>query len=43
MNSRLNYGNVALGVECALPAATPRYWRARRFAHWLLAVLRGWG
>ena len=43
MNGRLNYGNVALGVECALPATILRYGRARRFARWLLAALRGWG
>lgn len=43
MNGRADYGNVALGVECALPCALHRYGRARRFAHWLRAVLRGWG
>ena len=43
MNDRLNYGNVALGVECALPSAIPRYGRAQRFVHWLLAALRRWG
>ena len=43
MNRRLNYGNVALGVECALPTAILRYGRARRLARWLLAALRGWG
>lgn len=40
---KMNYGNVALGVECALPFAVHRYGRARRFAHWLLAALRGRG
>jgi len=43
MSRSLDYGNVALGVECALPSAIPRYGRARRFAHWLLAALRRWG
>ena len=43
MNGHLNYGNVALGVECALPVATPRYGRVRRFARWLLTALRGLG
>jgi hypothetical protein len=42
MNGRLDYGKVALGVECALPFAIPRYGRARRFARWLLAALRRW-
>jgi hypothetical protein len=41
MNGYLKYGNVVLGVECALPAA--RRGRAQRFAHWLLAALRRWG
>ena len=39
---KTNYGNVALGVECALPIAFHRYGRARRLAHWLLTALRGW-
>jgi hypothetical protein len=43
MSGRLDYGNVALGVECALPSAIRQYGRARRFVHWLLAALRGWG
>jgi hypothetical protein len=43
MNNRLNYGNVALGVECALPPTLPRCGSARRFARWLIAALRGWG
>jgi hypothetical protein len=43
MSARVNYGNVALGVECALPTAFSRYGRARRLARWLLTILRGWG
>ena len=42
MNRRPRYGNVALGVECALPAADAAPGRARRIAHWLLAALRRW-
>ena len=40
----MNYGDVALGVECALPAAirlAPRKNRLRRAAAWLLALLAG--
>jgi len=42
MNRRLSYGNVALGVECALPAASAVPGRARRITRWLLAALRRW-
>ena len=43
MSGRLDYGNVALGVECALPDAIQRCGRAQRLARWLLAALRRWG
>lgn len=43
MSRHLSYGNVALGVECALPAAGAAPGRARRIAHWLLAALRRLG
>jgi len=42
MTSGIRYGNVALGVECALPAATRRSSRARRLINWLIAALRRW-
>lgn len=45
MSQRLRYGNVALGVECALPQPLLRLRRrrARRFLERLAAVLRRWG
>ena len=39
----MNYGDVALGVECALPFATRparRHSHARRLVTWLIAALR---
>jgi hypothetical protein len=42
----MKYGDIALGVECALPAGVSlirRASRARRYLHWLLATLRRWG
>jgi hypothetical protein len=39
----MRYGNVALGVECALPLmARRRASRLRRLARWLLATARRW-
>ena len=38
----MNYGDVALGVECALPFATRparRHGRVRRLIGWLIAML----
>jgi len=38
----MNYGDVALGVECALPAANRsalRQGHAQRFITWLVAAL----
>ena len=42
MTGEMKYGDVALGVECALPAATRRHSHARRLITWLIAVLRHW-
>ena len=48
MNGELKYGDVALGVEAALPALRPRerltcrYTRFRRTIIWLYAVLKRW-
>ena len=39
----MNYGDVALGVECALPAtarAVPRQGHARRLIDWLIAAFK---
>ncbi len=41
----MNYGEVVLGVECALPrkfALVRRPGRARRLITWLIAALRRW-
>ena len=41
----MEYGDVALGVECALPAAKLPAWRRSRARHcitWLIAALRRW-
>jgi hypothetical protein len=45
MNRHPHYGNVALGVECALPwqLLRLRRRRTRRFLERLAAVLRRWG
>jgi hypothetical protein len=45
MTRGMKYGDVALGVECALPAAKPPVWRrsgARHCITWLIAALRRW-
>ncbi len=45
MNGGMKYGDVALGVESALPAClrpARRIRRAQRYLTWLLAVLRRW-
>ena len=40
MNYGMNYGEVALGVECALPQGAPRPpGRTRRLVNWLISVL----
>ena len=42
----MNYGDVVLGVECALPKARPAQLprgRWGRFFHWLIAALRRCG
>jgi hypothetical protein len=41
----MNYGDIALGVECALPVATRparRPKRALRLITWLIAALGRW-
>jgi hypothetical protein len=41
----MKYGDVALGVECALPAADRPAWRCNRtqlYINWLIAALRRW-
>jgi hypothetical protein len=43
----MNYGDIALGVECALPAVTPSprrssFSRVRRLLTSLAAALRRW-
>jgi hypothetical protein len=45
MNRRLHYGNVALGVECALPPPLLRLRRrrVRWFLERLAVALRRWG
>jgi hypothetical protein len=45
MNHRPHYGNVALGVECALPRPLLRLRRrrVRWFLERLAVVLRRWG
>lgn len=45
MTGGMKYGDVALGVESALPAATRparRRRRARRLIIWLITALRRW-
>ena len=45
MTGGVKYGDIALGVECALPAFTRparRLDRARRYFTWLMAALRRW-
>jgi hypothetical protein len=42
MTGGMKYGNVALGVECALPAASRHRSRARRLITWLIAALKRW-
>ena len=42
----MRYGEIELGVECALPARiapAPRTGRARRLILWLVARLARWG
>ena len=40
MTRGMKYGDVALGVEAALPAAIRPRNRAHRLINWLIAVLR---
>jgi len=45
MSGGMKYGDVALGVEAALPARmcpARQTRRARRYLAWLLAALRRW-
>ena len=48
MTAEMNYGDVALGVEAALPAMLPNrrpnfgYARLRRTLSWLCAALKRW-
>ena len=45
MTGGMKYGDVALGVESALPAfirPARRFSRARRYITWLVAALRRW-
>ena len=45
MTGGMKYGDVALGVESALPATvrpTRRFNRARRYITWLIRALRRW-
>ena len=45
MTDGMKYGDVALGVECALPVArrrAPLRNPARRLISWLAAALRRW-
>ena len=45
MTGLMKYGDVALGVECALPPARLPAWRGSRARHcitWLIEALRRW-
>ncbi len=45
MTREMDYGEIALGVECALPAGklpARRISRARHCISWLIAALRRW-